>query len=109
MQVPQVLLDHLPTSWRDETLLREEIVSLCKERLDEIVSQVIARDINYLHDNQGMADVLIEYMPVYTMTEDEFGYVIQMVITKCVLIELELAGLAEEVEPGQWKLNLEKK
>ena len=106
MQLPQQLQKQLPESWLDETLLREDIVAVCKENLDNMTTLVFMRGIDYLKDNEGLSDVLLEYVPVAEMTEDEFGYAVQMVITKCMLHDLEEKGLAEEVEDGKWKFNL---
>lgn len=106
MDLPEILTEQLPSDWMDETLLREEIVSACKNNLDDIVLLIATREIDYLQDDEGLAEVLVEYLPVEEMTENEFAYATQLVITKCVLNDLEEKGYAEEVEDGKWKFNL---
>ena len=109
MKLPKEIADRFPVDYMDDTFVREEVIETCNKHLDDMVARVQKEKLDYRTDNDGLVDLIDEFFPMATMTEEDFGYVIQTLLAKCVMCDLVMSGCAEEVEPNVWKMHLPEK
>lgn len=103
MDLPKAILDNMPVNWLDDTFIRPHISKQCHDNLSNMAEAIIVKNIDYFHDNDGLVDVMCKHMPIEDMTEEEIGYTVQILMTKCIMIEMVANGYAEQVGLNKWK------
>jgi hypothetical protein len=102
--IPKSILDKIPEQWLDETFVRKDIVDRCEKIINELAIYILVNKIDYTKDDESLAELVLEYFDVEDMTENEFGYVLQMIIVHCVLFELQINGHAERTKDNKWRI-----
>lgn len=98
-------------NWLDDSIVRDFVIKGMNEKSGIIVKEIIDSNLNYLLTEGSFVEILLKHIPFspQELTEDEFGYIIQLITAQCVVTDMIKSGRGKKLGENEFELdNVEK-